>query len=156
MIIQSNIRRVLGPSSRMQMAIYGLGSIEYMNVSQYQLVLAILLKRDFYHWIGGVEVFALAIFLGCSILTVNEHWKRQVEKPTLFYLPYLDKDIMGNLLEANWWPERLNKMVVLANSLEALSEQCRKTSTTTVSNGKVYNLLRERLEYIKAIHMHTT
>ncbi|XP_057506366.1 protein SENSITIVITY TO RED LIGHT REDUCED 1-like [Actinidia eriantha] len=138
------------------MVIYGLGSIEYTNVSQYQLALAILLKSNFSHWIGGVEVFTLAILLGCSVLTVNEHCKRQVEKPTLFYLPYLDKDLMGNLLEANWWPERLNKMVVLANSFEALSEQCKKTSTMTMSNGKFYSLLREILEYIKAIHMHTT
>ncbi|GFS29575.1 hypothetical protein Acr_00g0007250 [Actinidia rufa] len=328
-ILQSNTRRVLGDSSSMQMVIYGLGSLEYNYVSQYQLALALLLRRDF-SWIGGVEVFdpqmspadwdppkdirlqlrrlndklnrhprdyrhlknfaekffaepfyntdpiepfgcgkgtghgpagfggifrdehknclvmysghlgevdsvvanaeALRQGLRClqfmspvrklivegdelnvirwvnagpdpplsiaevlfeistslvgietlihyvyeeanssavelaqrdhgihgdvnledeevrSVLTVNKHCKRQVEKPTLFYLPYLDKDLMGNLLEVNWWPERLNKMVVLANSFEALSEQCKKTSTTTMSNGKFYSLLRERLK----------
>lgn len=166
MIIQSNIRRVLGPNSCLQMVIYGLGSMEYSYISQYQLALVILLKRDFSHWIGGVEVFdpmmspadcKVVEMFGCSVLAINEQCKRQVEKPTLFFLPYLDNDLVGNLLEANWCPTRLNKMVVLSNSLEEMAGGCRNFSKKFVSNGKIYyNRLRERLEYVEAIKKHMT
>ncbi|KAG5534661.1 hypothetical protein RHGRI_022700 [Rhododendron griersonianum] len=166
MIIQSNIRRVLGPNSCLQMVIYGLGSMEYSYISQYQLALVILLKRDFSHWIGGVEVFdpmmspadcKVVEMFGCSVLAINEQCKRQVEKPTLFFLPYLDNDLVGNLLEANFCPARLNKMVVLSNSLEEMAGGCRNFSKKFVSNGKIYyNRLRERLEYVEAIKKHMT
>ena len=164
-ILQSNTRRVLGDSSSMQMVIYGLGSLEYNYVSQYQLALALLLRRDF-SWIGGVEVFdpqmspadcKVMETLGCGILTVNEHCKRQVEKPTLFYLPYLRRDFVGNLLEANWCPARLNQMIVLGNSFEHIRESCRETPTMTESDDMyVYDCERERVEYIEAIKNHTT
>lgn len=164
MIIQSNMRRVLGANSCLQMVIYGLGSMEHSYISQYQFALVILLKRDFSHWIGGVEVFdpmmspadcKVVEMFGCTVLTINEQCKRQVEKPTLFFLPYLDNDLVGNLLEANWCPTRLNKMVVLSNSLGEMGRGCRNFSKKIVSNGKVYyNRLRERLEYVETIKKH--
>ncbi|KAJ4967557.1 hypothetical protein NE237_019406 [Protea cynaroides] len=51
-----NIDRILGSDSNMLMVIYVLGSIETNYYSRFQLALAILLKRDFSHWISGIEV----------------------------------------------------------------------------------------------------
>ncbi|KAH7852411.1 hypothetical protein Vadar_024459 [Vaccinium darrowii] len=163
-IIQSNLRRVLGSNSHMQMVIYGLGSMEYSYVSQYQLAFIILLKRDFSDWIGGVEMFdpimspadcKVVEMFGFRVLTVNEQCKRQVEKPTLFFLPYLDNDLVGNLLEANWCPTRLNKMVVLSNSLGKVARGCRIFAKKFLEDGKIfYDRIRERLEYVEAIKKH--
>ncbi|KAJ7980383.1 Protein SENSITIVITY TO RED LIGHT REDUCED like [Quillaja saponaria] len=121
--IQINIKRVLGSQTNLTMVIYALGSMEYSYDSQFQLAIALLLKRDF-DWIGEIEVFdpmfspsdSLVLKkLGCNVLLVNEECRRKVEKPTLFFMPNHDPMHMGNLLEANWWPSRINNMILLSN-----------------------------------------
>nr|CAN83702.1 hypothetical protein VITISV_009749 [Vitis vinifera] len=68
--------RVLGSELKMQMVVYGIGSIESYEPPQLQLSLAILLKRKF-SWIGDIEVLD-------PILSVTELvcWKPWV---VLFY-----------------------------------------------------------------------
>ncbi|KAK9287913.1 hypothetical protein L1049_016357 [Liquidambar formosana] len=123
--IQRNIKRVLGSNQHMMMVVYALGSIEFGYMPQYQLALAILLKRDFSDLIEGIEVFdpmmspvdcKVVEELGCNVLSVNEHCRRQVKKPTLFFMPYPCREHLWNLLDANWCPSQINQMILLSNT----------------------------------------
>ena len=42
---------------------------------------------------------------------------------TLFFLPHCPKQLTNNLLWANWSPDSLNKVVVLANSFAGINER---------------------------------
>ncbi|KAJ4965556.1 hypothetical protein NE237_017405 [Protea cynaroides] len=123
--------RILGSNSKMLMVIYALGSIESNYSSRFQLALAILLKRDFSHWIGDIEAYDPIISvtdtkimeaLGCSVLSINEECRRRIEKPTLFYMPFVLFEHVGDLLEANWCPSRLNQMILLTSSFNDTME----------------------------------
>ena len=81
--------RVLGSELKMQMVVYGIGSIESYEPPRLQLSLAILLKRKFC-WIGDIEVFDPILSatesrvleaLDGSVLSVNEQGWRQASKP---------------------------------------------------------------------------
>ena len=120
--IQSNLKRVLGSHSHILMVIYALGSIEYSYRSQYQLAIALLLKNDFSSWIGEIEVFdpmfspcdcLVMEELGCKVLSVNEQCRREVKKPTLFYMPEAETCHISNVLDANWCPSQINTMILL-------------------------------------------
>ncbi|KAG7016630.1 Protein SENSITIVITY TO RED LIGHT REDUCED 1 [Cucurbita argyrosperma subsp. argyrosperma] len=54
--VLESLNRVLASESKMEMVIYGVGSIENYENPRLQLSLAILLKRKF-SWIGSLEVF---------------------------------------------------------------------------------------------------
>ncbi|KAL9674299.1 hypothetical protein QQ045_030571 [Rhodiola kirilowii] len=121
--INSNIARVLGSEKHMLMVVYALGNIEAWYWSQQQLALAILLKRDF-NWIGEIEVFDPLIShvdrkvledMGCLVLSVNENCRRQVTKPTIFFMPFAEFRLKKNLFEANILPSQLNHMVILSD-----------------------------------------
>ncbi|PIM98676.1 hypothetical protein CDL12_28839 [Handroanthus impetiginosus] len=116
--------KVLGSETKMQMVIYGIGSIESFEPPRLQLSLAILMKRKF-DWIGEIEVFDPIISLteskvlaslGCSVLSVNEEGRRQALKPTLFFMPHCEAELYDNLLEANWGVDQLNRIIVFGNS----------------------------------------
>lgn len=116
--------KVLGTEEKMQMVIYGIGSIESFEPPRLQLSLAILMKRKF-DWIGEIQVFDPIISLieskvlnslGCSVLSINEQGRRAALKPTLFYMPHCEVELYDNLLEANWGTDRLNRLVLFGNS----------------------------------------
>ncbi|KAK4754479.1 hypothetical protein SAY87_002583 [Trapa incisa] len=116
--------RVLGSSSQMQMVVYGIGSIESYEPPRLQLSLALLMKRKF-SWIGDIEVFdpilskmeceVLESF-GCRILSINEQGRRNVLKPTLFFMPHCEADLYNNLLQANWSADSLKRIALFGNS----------------------------------------
>ncbi|KAF7848479.1 hypothetical protein BT93_L1915 [Corymbia citriodora subsp. variegata] len=124
-----HLDRVLGPDPEpVLMVIYALGSPELNHNSQYQLALVILLKRDFPDRIGDIELYDPAFLLvdrlaletlGLQVLPTNEHFPRPADKPTLFFLPSANIWHVGNLLEANWCTSRVNRMMILSNSLYA-------------------------------------
>ena len=131
--IQSNIKRILGSHSHVVMVIYALGSIEYSYDSQYQLAIALLLKHDFSNWIGEVEVYdpmfspsdCMALEeLGCKVLSVNEHCRREVTKPTLFFMPYAERTHKLNVMDANWCPSKINRMILLSVITSGNNESC--------------------------------
>ncbi|KAL5973599.1 sensitivity to red-light reduced protein [Asimina triloba] len=112
------------PNMLMPMVVYGIGSIGSHYPPRLQLALAILLRRNF-DWIGDVQVFDPVISaaearvmasLGCPVLSVDEQARRVVDRPTLFFMPHCEAALYDNLIEANWAPERLNRMVVFGNS----------------------------------------
>lgn len=118
---------VLGSEQKMQMVIYGIGSIDAYEPPRMQLSLAILMKKHC-SWIGDIEVFdpilsatetRLLETLGCSVLSVNEQGRRKALKPTLFYMPHCEAELYDNLLQANWKVDMLNNIVLLGNSFKA-------------------------------------
>ncbi|CAN6849841.1 unnamed protein product [Brassica oleracea var. botrytis] len=84
-----------GSETQLQMVIYGIGSIESREKPRFQMSIAILMKREF-DWVGNnIEVFdpllsgtesRVITFLGCTVLSVNEEARREVLKPTLFFM----------------------------------------------------------------------
>lgn len=132
--------RVLGPELKMQMVIYGIGSIESYEPPRLQLSLALLLKRKF-GWIGDMEVFDPILSasesrvleaLGCSVLSVDEQGRRQASKPTLFFMPHCEAGLYDNLLHANWGTERLNNIVLFGNSFGTYEHQVTEYRTSSL------------------------
>jgi hypothetical protein len=134
------IPKVLGSETTMQMVIYGIGSIESYEPPCLQLSIAMLMKRDF-NWIGSIEVFdpILSVTeshvleaLGCSVMSINEHGKREALKPTLFFMPHCEAELYNNLLRANWKPDLLKNMVLFGNSFEEYEQHVSLCKTSPV------------------------
>lgn len=122
--------RVMGSDSKMDMIIYGIGSIEAYENPRLQLSIALLMKEKF-DWIGEIEVFDPVISstesrvintLGCSVIPINEQGKRQALKPTLFFMPHCDLSLYENLLQTNWNPRMLSNIALFGNSFKAYEE----------------------------------
>ncbi|KAI3931157.1 hypothetical protein MKX01_029347 [Papaver californicum] len=107
--ILSYFTSVLASESKMQMVIYGIGSIDSYETPRLQLVLAILIKRRF-DWIGDTEVFDPV-----------EQGRRQVLKPMMFFMPHCEAVLYDNPLQANWKAEFLNLIALFGNSFEKFS-----------------------------------
>lgn len=134
------IPKVLGSETTMQMVIYGIGSIESYEPPCLQLSIAMLMKRDF-NWIGSIEVFdpILSVTeshvleaLGCSVMSINEHGKREALKPTMFFMPHCEAELYNNLLRANWKPDLLKNMVLFGNSFEEYEQHVSLCKTSPV------------------------
>jgi hypothetical protein len=67
--------------------------------------------------LSTVEQNAINAF-NCNCLSVNENGRRTVNRPTLFFMPHCDITLTDSVLEANWTPENLNKIIILGNSLK--------------------------------------
>ncbi|XP_022742989.1 protein SENSITIVITY TO RED LIGHT REDUCED 1-like [Durio zibethinus] len=128
--VLNHFHRVLGSELKLQMVIYGIGSIESHEAPRLQLSLAVMMKRKF-SWIGDIEVFDPVLSatesrvleaLGCSVLSVNEQGRRQTLKPTLFFMPHCEAELYNNLLQANWEVESLNRVALFGNSFEAYEQ----------------------------------
>ncbi|KAH0711769.1 hypothetical protein KY289_007728 [Solanum tuberosum] len=126
---QQHLFRLLGSHSHVQVVIYALGSMEYGFNSQFQLAVVLLLKRDFSNWIGNIQVYDplmspadMLVFrkLDVEMLTIDEDCKRQVRRPTMFYMPVPNYCLIGNLLGANWSSSCINQIVLLTNSFHNL------------------------------------
>ncbi|KAK4708238.1 hypothetical protein R3W88_029163 [Solanum pinnatisectum] len=140
--------KALGSEGKMQMVIYGIGSIESYEPPRLQLSLAILMKRMF-SWIGEVEVFDPVISLaesrvltalGCSVLTVNEQGRRQALKPTMFFMPHCDAELYENLLEENWRHDLLSNMTLFGNSFEAYEQHVSECKILRLADSRKHIL----------------
>ncbi|TMW97517.1 hypothetical protein EJD97_005372 [Solanum chilense] len=136
--------KAVGSEGKMQMVIYGIGSIESYEPPRLQLSLAILMKRMF-SWIGEVEVFDPVISLaesrvltalGCSVLTVNEQGRRQALRPTMFFMPHCDAELYENLLEANWRHDLLGNMILFGNSFEAYEQHVSECKNLRLADSR--------------------
>lgn len=119
--------RVLRSDSEMQIVAYGIGSIESYEPPRLQLSLALLMKRKF-SWIGGIEIFDPVLSktecqvlesFGCTILSINEQGRRNVLKPTLFFMPHCEVELYNNLMQANWSADSLKHIALFGNSFDA-------------------------------------
>lgn len=113
------------------MVVYGVGSIESSGPSRLQLALAVLLRRDLGPSVPSLEVFdpvlsatecAVLAALGGTVIPVDERGRRETSAPTLFYMPHCEASLYDGLLEANWRPSCLNRLVVLGNSFTAYDQ----------------------------------
>ncbi|KAK9682824.1 hypothetical protein RND81_10G099100 [Saponaria officinalis] len=125
--ISTCFTQVLGSEPKMNMVIYGIGSIESFEPPRLQLSLAILMKRRF-DWIGDIEVFDPVLSatetkvlesLGCSVMSMNEQGRREALKPILFFMPHCEAVLYHNLLETNWDVTKLRNMALFGNSFES-------------------------------------
>ncbi|EYU42942.1 hypothetical protein MIMGU_mgv1a011643mg [Erythranthe guttata] len=122
--VSDKFLKLSGTGKKMEMVIYGIGSIESFESPRLQLGLAILIKRKL-DWIGEIQVFDPIISmteskvltsLGCSVLSINEQGRRKAIEPTLFFMPHCEAELYDNLLEANWGADNLNRVVIFGNS----------------------------------------
>ncbi|KAJ8551541.1 hypothetical protein K7X08_021556 [Anisodus acutangulus] len=140
--------KAVGSEGKMQMVIYGIGSIESYEPPRLQLSLAILMKRMF-SWIGEVEVFDPVISLAesrvltalsCCVLTVNEQGRRQALRPTMFFMPHCEAELYDNLVDANWRPDLLNNIFLFGNSFEAYEQHLSVCKNLTLADSRKHIL----------------
>ncbi|XP_050231923.1 protein SENSITIVITY TO RED LIGHT REDUCED 1 [Mercurialis annua] len=149
--VLGSFQKVLGSELKMQMVIYGIGSIESYETPRIQLSAAILMKNEF-SWIGDIEVFdpilsatesCVLEALGCSVLSVNEHGRRCAAKPTLFYMPHCEAELYNNLLQANWDMELLNCIALFGNSFQVYRYFSEFRNSTIVNSSRYIMSVRE-------------
>ncbi|KAI4342792.1 hypothetical protein MLD38_027373 [Melastoma candidum] len=128
--VSNSFSVVLGSEEKMQVVIYGIGSVESYETPRLQLSLALLMKRKF-EWMGEIEIFdpVLSVTecraletLGCSVLSINEQGCRCVLSPTLFFMPHCEAKLYDNLLRANWNTGKLSRLVLFGNSFQKYGE----------------------------------
>ena len=116
--------------SKVQIVVYGVGSIAESEISRCQFALVLLLKQMF-SWVGCVEVYDPVLSpsecrvmeaMGCLTIAINEEGRRTISMPTIFYMPHCEDWLYNNVLEANWMPQKLNQLVVLGNSFRNYHE----------------------------------
>ncbi|CAN6276744.1 unnamed protein product [Urochloa humidicola] len=164
--IRDRISSILGAHDCMELVIYGLGSFEFDVKSMYQLSFALLLKEDKVFPVGNIEIYDPALSpadvkacfdLGVRVLIVNEQCRRSVEKPTLFYVPGLK--YVGNLMESNFSPEQLNKIILVSYGFKDSGESIsgaleRWNSECTRIRGCSLALERDRFLWATKDYIH--
>ncbi|KAK4708244.1 hypothetical protein R3W88_029169 [Solanum pinnatisectum] len=159
---QQCLFRLLGSHSHVQVVIYALGSMEYSFHSQFQLAVVLLLKRDFSNWIGNIQVYDplmspadMLVFrkLDVEMLTIDENCKRQVQRPTMFYMPLPSYWLIGNLLGANWSSSCINQIFLLTNSFRNLLTNISSCNQNGETSQRVERILPFTTEFdIKTSH----
>ncbi|XP_076887162.1 protein SENSITIVITY TO RED LIGHT REDUCED 1-like [Bidens hawaiensis] len=136
---------------KINMVIYGIGSIESFDSPRLQLSLAVLMKRKL-DWIGEIEVFDPIISLteskvfeelNCRVLSVNEQGMRKVVDPILFFMPHCEVELYDNLLKTNWRYDSLNKIILFGNSFEKYEQH------QSVFQGSLLNESTKRLVAVR-------
>ncbi|XP_020585404.1 LOW QUALITY PROTEIN: protein SENSITIVITY TO RED LIGHT REDUCED 1 [Phalaenopsis equestris] len=124
--IQKELNKLLTPCLQIQIVAYGIGSIESYKTPRLPLALALLLRQELgVRAMRPIEVFdpvlsavecAVLAALGCRVITVDECGRRETAMPTIYYMPHCEAMLYDNLLDANWKPVMLRRMVVIGNS----------------------------------------
>ncbi|CAO3620542.1 unnamed protein product [Cunninghamella blakesleeana] len=108
------------------MVCYGIGSMQNSIPAKYQFILALTIK-DLLNIKGTVSIFDPAMtnldkeaceHYGISVVAINEHCKRTVYKPTLFYMPHCAKQLYNNTISVNWSYENLKNVILIGNDFE--------------------------------------
>jgi hypothetical protein len=53
-----------------------------------------------------------------KVIQENEHGKRAIEEPTLFYMPHCGRGLYSNTLSANWTSNQLDKLTIIGNDFD--------------------------------------
>ncbi|KAM0020383.1 putative SRR1-like protein [Helianthus debilis subsp. tardiflorus] len=143
-----HFRKVTGSEHKLNMVIYGIGSIESFESPRLQLSLAILMKRKL-GWVGEIEVFDPIISLTeskvlealkCHVLSVNEQGMRKVVNPILFFMPHCEAELYDNLLKTNWKHDSLNKIILFGNSFEKYEQHHSVVRGSTLDESRKHLL----------------
>ncbi|KAJ0981169.1 hypothetical protein J5N97_009424 [Dioscorea zingiberensis] len=156
--------------------VYGIGSIQYSYAAKFQLSLALLLRE-----VEGINIHkeiticcddmtvtpseekAIKAY-GCRLLLMtNGRFRWTVDKSnyTLFFLPFTRPEVLGDLLEMNWCPSRLEKMMILCTSLGFMAKDLDEFVSCSTDGGrpkmtvKKLSYVRDRLRYIWGIKGYT-
>jgi len=113
------------------MVCYGIGNFSFSRQAGYQFALLLLL-RQYLQLKEPVYIFEplftelereILPSYGCEVIKNNEEAKRPVKKPTLFFMPHVDRCLYSNLLWANWSEESLSNLIILGNSFQHYDER---------------------------------
>jgi len=133
----AEVREVLGRSHHLRsgclldMVCYGIGNFSFSRQAGYQFALLLLL-RQYLQLKEPVYIFEplftelereILPSYGCEVIKNNEEAKRPVKKPTLFFMPHVDRCLYSNLLWANWSEESLSNLIILGNSFQHYDER---------------------------------
>ncbi|XP_026812720.1 SRR1-like protein isoform X2 [Rhopalosiphum maidis] len=121
----STIKVVLNGSNPSSILCYGLGNFFESIQSKYQLGLLLTIKNEFkikncYVYdpkFTDAERTHLAE-VGCDSLSENEEGKRSLLPGTFVYMPHCPKQLLNNLLWANWNKEILASCIIVCNSID--------------------------------------
>ncbi|KAJ0067457.1 hypothetical protein NL108_007922 [Boleophthalmus pectinirostris] len=117
---------------QMQCVCYGLGSFSSCVSARYQLAMLLLLLGALKIELSDCLVFDPVFSsgekdvlkrIGLTVLTENEEGKRQVDKPTIFYLMHCGKALYNNLLWKNWSKHCLTEIIIIGNSFCSMKER---------------------------------
>lgn len=162
--IKSNIDRILGSHDRMPMVLYGIDSIRDSPTSKYRLALALLLKDHAVLRVEGIQVRHPNVrpterdamtTLGCTIVSIKEHCRKirsESERPALYFMCSTRQVLLGDLLEENWRPSRLNRLAILGHRFAKISNDMVKEMSIKEGHLMVEDVSpeTERLRYVCA------
>lgn len=142
----ATIKVVLNGSNLSSILCYGLGNFFESIQSKYQLGLLLTIKNEFkvkncYVYdpkFTDAERTHLAE-VGCDSLCENEEGKRSLLPGTFVYMPHCPKQLLNNLLWANWNKEILTSCIIVCNSID-------QTVTSTLDR-----ILNKYAYYVKKI-----
>lgn len=123
--LSATLKEVLNGSSPSSIVCYGLGNFLESAQSRYQLGLLIAIRNEY-------EIKNCFIYdpkftdaerthlaeIGCDSICHNEEAKRNLLPGTLVYLPHCPKQLLNNLLWANWDEVILTSCVIISNSID--------------------------------------
>ncbi|KAL6652143.1 hypothetical protein ACP70R_011068 [Stipagrostis hirtigluma subsp. patula] len=124
--------RVLQEQKPFHFIIYKLGRIRYSWIACFRLGVSLILRETFFHnrMIQSIEVVGptidsleskLMVELGCTV-NVSVEQSPVINNPTLLFMPYPDRVFFENLLQKNWSVDRLQNLVVIGYSFNAMAD----------------------------------
>ncbi|CAI6350693.1 unnamed protein product [Macrosiphum euphorbiae] len=145
----ATIKMELNGSNPSSILCYGLGNFFESIQSKYQLGLLLTIKNEFkvkncYVYdpkFTDAERSHLAE-IGCDSLCENEEGKRSLLPGTFVYMPHCPKQLLNNLLWANWNKEILTSCIIVCNSID-------QTVTSTLDR-----ILNKYAYYVQKISPH--
>ncbi|KAK7316813.1 hypothetical protein RJT34_00542 [Clitoria ternatea] len=119
---------------KVEKCITKVGSSKFYLTFQDQIETSVL---DHFRWILGSEIKIQMVLeaLGCSVISINEHGRREALKPTMFFMPHCEAKLYNNLLHANWKPELLSNMVIFGNSFETYEQHVSICKNSPILNS---------------------
>lgn len=138
-------------SKSYEVVCYGLGRFSDCTVSRYQFALLLLLKEKLQVrrvWVydpvfDPVEKDVLES-AGCEVIEENEEGKRRAKTPTIFYLPHCPKQLINNILWANWDRDALRNCVLIGSAFGRIVENTPR------------RILEQSLSYVLRAHPYVT
>ncbi|XP_050433864.1 SRR1-like protein [Adelges cooleyi] len=123
--LSTSLTEILDGSNLSLILCYGLGNFMDSLQSRYQLALLLVIKKEFNvdnclvydpKFTDAEQVHLAEI--GCDLISENEEGKRRLLPGTFVYMPHCPKQLLNNLLWANWNKDVLINSVVLCNSID--------------------------------------
>lgn len=132
---------MLNGSNPSSILCYGLGNFLESVQSKYQLSLLLAIKNEFkvqkcYVYdptFTDTECIYLAD-IGCDLIRQNEEGKRKLLPDTFVFMPHCPKQLLNNLLWANWEKAILTSCIVVCNSID----QTVTSTPTRILNKDAY------------------